>query len=270
MDNAPPSGPAVAAPGTRAALRRTGLLVAGLLVLTAAVLGLALALWLDQRRADDLAAHGLRAPGTVTGVAVTYSSGRARQPHGTLTVRFATAGGRAQTAEVEVGTDITTYAEGDAVTVVYDAGDPDRAQVVGADDPQRNDAWLAPAGVGGLLLVLAGLAAARLRRTWRIVRSRSWRAVPARLQALPPTFGSRGRSLSLLELYGAGPDADPRIVVDTRGLRPFGPDLEPTAWIAGDPPSLVVAPPGGRPLHLARRLRPHPRPRRRRPGRSRP
>ncbi|HEV7761435.1 MAG TPA: DUF3592 domain-containing protein [Acidimicrobiales bacterium] len=251
----PPPGPALAVAATRAALRRSATLIGGLAALAGAIIALAVVLGLAQRRADDLATHGIHRPGTVTDVAVTYSGGRARQPRGTLTVRFVTATGARRTGTVTVGTDVIDYAEGDAVTVVYDPDDAGRIQVVGADDPDRNGAWLAPAGVGGLLLGLTGLAVARQRRTRRLLRSQAWEAVPARLRALPPSFGARGRSHSVLELYGPGDG--PRVVVGTRGLRPFGPELEPTAWIVGGDAAFVVAPPGGRPVLLTRRIPEH-------------
>jgi uncharacterized protein DUF3592 len=248
---------AVAIAATRASLRRRGWLVVALVVAMAAVVALAVALGLDERRADDLASSGVRTPGTVTKVDVRYSGGRAHQPYGSLTVGF-TAASHRRTGSVVVGTDVTGYHEGDHVTVVYDRDHPDRIQVVGADDPDRNGAWMAPALLGVLLLVLAGMAVARLLRTRRVVRSYAWRPVQARLRVLPSKFGTRGRPRSVLELYGLGPDDPPAVSVDTRGLRPLGAELEPTAWVAGDASGLVVAPPGGRPLHLVRRLRRRP------------
>jgi hypothetical protein len=245
----PPLGPAIAAAGTRSALRLTGVAVGSVLALGVAVVGLAALLLRTEWRADDLAANGARTSGVVTKVGLTYS-GRERQPHGQLTVRYPS-GGTTRTARVEVGTDITDFHRGDDVTVVYDRHDPDRIQVAGADDPNRNGAWIAPAVIGGALLLLSGFATARLRRTRRIVRSHPWRAIPARLRSLPPT--ARGRSRTVLELYGQGDE--PRVVADTRGIRPLVPELEPVAWVAGDAERFVFAPPGGRPVFAARRLR---------------
>lgn len=249
--NAPPPGPALATPATRRALRRWAAAVAALLAVAVAAGALALALGLDERRADRLAADGSRTSAVVTELAGA-AAGRERQPRGTLTIRYDTSKG-SRTDDVPVGADIADYDRGDRVTVVRDPSEPGRIEVVGASEPERSRAWMATAAVSLGGLALAGLAGGRRRRARRVLATHPWRPIPARMR--PPTGGPEvgGRVRTAVELYGLGDE--PLVVAAARGLRPFPAAVEPTAWVAGTSSAFAVAPPGGAPVSLARRVR---------------
>ncbi|MEY4744400.1 MAG: hypothetical protein RL272_345 [Candidatus Parcubacteria bacterium] len=115
---------------------------------------LAIAVWLamDTR---SFVAGAARTQGTVIAVEA-GSSGGDSSPTYHPTVRFTDAGGKEVTFTSSTGTNPPSHREGDSVTVLYEPGRPQHAEI-----DSFVDIWLAPliAGVFGVVFPLVGLAA---------------------------------------------------------------------------------------------------------------
>jgi hypothetical protein len=244
--------PLVAAehPATRAALGRarairSTALGAGALALVAG----AWLLWLGGSGSRALEAHGERVAATVTAVAPQRVNGGGNE-RGRVTFTF-TFEGEQRTATNSVGGTILQYSVGQAVDVLVPPDDPAGARMTGELD---RPGWEVP-GVLFLGFALTAL-------TWGSVRARAlhrmagclgaepWLAVRSRLDhtAIDGLGGPRAMGVVVL----ARVPGDSSIVVTNRGLRRFGVDVEPLAWVVGwGTDELVLSPPGGgRPLEV--------------------
>jgi hypothetical protein len=243
---APPDAdaPAISAPATAAAVRRSLLIAAALLVVgVLCTAGGLLLRWELNQSATALERDGVRTPGTITAVD-SQPVGPSRQVNGSVTVSFQ-ANGVPQTVQLNMGTDVVLYQPNQAVTVMYDAANPSTAGIVGQSlSPTATVPWVLTLGLG-LVLILAGVVMALLlRRTRRIVRSQPWVEVPAEVQEVRGTSGMQRQSTIVLVLRD--PARRRAVIAETVGLRRFGVDLEPVAWVAGgDDRRFVVSPAGG-------------------------
>jgi hypothetical protein len=239
-----PDARAVAAPATAAAVRRSTLIAAALLIVgVLCAAGGLLLRWELNQSATALEREGVRTPGTITAVD-SLPVGPSRQMTGSVTVSFQ-ANGAAQTVQLNMGSDVVQYQPNQQVTVMYDAANPSVAGIVGQSlSPTATVPWVLTLGFG-LVLVLAGVVMALLlRRTRRIVRSQPWIEVPAEVQEVLGTNGLQRQSTIVLVLRD--PTRGRNVIAETVGLRRFGVDLEPVAWAAGwDDKRFVVSPSGG-------------------------
>jgi hypothetical protein len=243
-------GGAATAPRTRRSLRRKrlgclmGACVGALLVAGAVVM---------RVRQDDghLQASGVRAVATVDDVRLTHAGG-AGGPSGSIDIHFVDGTGTIRHAAINLGGVAPRYAPGEAVPVVYDAGDPSVVQVVGRPVNAAPMPWPILLGLGLIGLVVAAATARRVRWQTRVLRANPWVEVPAHLLEVPVAGGTR-HAITLVELRGA---PDEGVVLAAAAMwraRPMV-DLTPRAWVAGSDRRFIVAAVGGTPIVRAKRV----------------
>ncbi len=206
-------------------------------------------LWVEHSFAQ-LADTGVRTPATVTDVA-SHVVSRERNLVGSVTVTYAV-GSEDRTTVFDVNNHVTRYHVDDQVEVAYDPGEPSRVSLVGEPEATRGVVpWPISLAFGLLGLVMAAVTIAHLRRITRIVAAHEWLAVAAVRKPLPT--GWRSGAGTVVQL---GPETSPeRVVACSLGFRGLPANIEPTAWIAGwGERQFVMAPPGGQPLLLMRRI----------------
>ena len=113
--------------------------------------------------------------------------------------------------------------------------------------------WIVPVLFGVALLLLAAVAAARLRWARRVLHEHPWVVADAQVVEAMRTSVRSTRAERVLRLSGA-PDDTP-VIAASVGLRaPTLAEFAPQAWVAGDGPQFLVAAPGGAPILRVRRL----------------
>jgi hypothetical protein len=171
-----------------------------------------------------------------------------------LAVHFQAPDGSTHTAQLTVGSSVGAVDVGGSVAVSYLATDPDDVRRAGGDGGASPVPVAVMAAAGIALLVVAGVAAWRLRSLARTLRHNPWVVAEARLVELA-LDGPAGRNvLRMLELRGA-PD-DGIVLAAPIAIRGQLIDhLVPQAWIAGSERRFVAAAPGGGRLLRMRRAR---------------
>jgi len=242
--------PAAAEPATKAALRRAGAVRA--LAITLGVVGVVLGAWLLRAGGAEgraLEAHGQRVAATVTAVAPQRVNGGGNE-RGRVTFSFLD-GGTERSVTNDVGGTILHYSVGQPVEALVPPDDPGAARLAGELD---RPGWDVPGvlllGAGAPALAWGLVRARALRRMTRCLGGEPWLAVQARLDHTTIDGLGGPRAMGVVALSrDAG---DESVVVINRGLRRFGVDLEPLAWVAGwGSTEMVLSPPGGgRPLEV--------------------
>lgn len=244
-----PDGPAWDHPPTQRALRRfrriawATIAVSLLFMVTFTVVAS-----VGSDRADELAAAGTKASGTVVSV---RSTGRFADD-GAVTVRYE-ARGRSRDVIVHLNEESDSYEEGQVVTVVFDPADPDRATIVGEDnDPPWMVAVFVITFVGWMLLLPAGIILRLRARRWRrIFQRHPWRRRSLR-------YGEVGSGRSLRPVVKLGGDGSVLGVSGTLKprLRALRAADGTQVWVAGESGGeVVLGPPGPGPLFGARPAR---------------
>jgi hypothetical protein len=242
--------PAARRPASRRAFRRATFLVA-LFAATAAVLTvLGGGLWWRQHSLSSLGTTGVHTTATVDAVQ-SHVVGRERHTIGTIKVTFAV-DGQPRHTQFDVSINVVRYHDGDKVAIAYDRSDPGRVDLIG--EPAASQGflpWEVPAGFAVMAAVMAAIAIRHVRMLGRLLRRHEWLAVPAVLK--PVSRRLPGRGSTVVEL---GESTSPeRVVASAVGIRALPPTVEPVAWVAGwGQRHFVLAPPGGSPLLLMRRL----------------
>jgi hypothetical protein len=245
----PPDGPAWDHPPTQRAVRRFRRIAwAAIAVSLLFMVTFMEVASVGGDRADELEATGTRASGTVVSV---RSTGRFADD-GAVTVRYE-ARGRSREAVVHLNEESDSYEEGQAITVIYDPADPDRATIAGEDnDPPWMVAVFIITFVGWFVLLPAGIVLRLRARRWRRIFERHpWRRRSLR-------YGEVGSGRTLRPVVKLGGDGSVLGVSGT--LRPRLKALRAAdgtqVWVAGDiSDELVLAPPGPGPLFGARPAR---------------
>jgi hypothetical protein len=243
----PSTGSAIEAGPTARALRRSRR-IAGLGALVAAALLVISALVLYSGNRDRRAQLGAQAPAVVTATSV-VTVGWARQQSGSVTVSFDANDGTHHVV-IDVGPAVVRFDKGDDATVVYDPNHPDSARLLDVAPPVRGVPWWLYTIVGLLLAVFAALRLRGLATVRRILVSNPWVAMPSSMHEVPVQVGARLRSRQVVILDD--PIDHSRTAADPTGIGRLPPSLAPVAWVAGDGGRIVLAPPPGRPLILAR------------------
>ncbi len=242
--------PAAAEPATRTALRRAGAIRGA--SISFGIIALLLGGWLLRAGGDPgrtLEESGARVTATVTAVAPQRVNGGGNE-RGRVTFTFLDRGTE-RTVTNAVGGTILHYSVGQSVEVLVPPDDPAGARMAGELD---RPGWDVPGvillGAGGTALVWGLVRARALRRTRRCLSGEQWLAVRARLDHT--TVDGLGGQVALGVVALSREAGDDPVVVINRGLRRFGVDLEPVAWVAGWGSTEMVLSPagGGRPLEV--------------------
>jgi hypothetical protein len=243
-------GGAASAPRTRRSLRRKrfGCLVVACLGALLVAGAVAMRVRQDDGR---LQASGAHATATVDAVRLTRAGG-AGGPSGFIDVHFVDGAGVTRQASINLGRVAPRYPVGQAVDVVYDAGNPAVVQVVGRPANAAAVPWPFLLGLGALALVVAAATARRVRWQTRVLRANPWVEVPAHLLEVPLAGGTR-HAITLVELQGAPDEGAVLAAAAMWRARPMV-DLIPRAWVAGSDRRFIVAAVGGAPIVRAKRV----------------